>query len=52
MIDGKMKRIAGWIKQRQNGENFLSLAISDPKPATTPMDQPAKKAAPDSDIPF
>lgn len=54
MIDGKMKRIAGWIKQTKAGGNFLSLAISDPQP---PRDQASPPSAPPvstdhSDIPF
>jgi uncharacterized protein (DUF736 family) len=54
MIDGKMKRIAGWIKQTSAGGNFLSLSITDPQPpkAEAPA-RSADKAAPDYDgIPF
>lgn len=50
MIDGKMKRIAGWIKQTKAGGNFLSLAISDPQP---PREQaPATQQDTVGDIPF
>jgi len=51
MIDGKMKRIAGWIKQTKSGGNFLSLAINDPQP---PREQtpPASTAVDHGDIPF
>jgi len=50
MIDGKMKRIAGWIKQTKSGGNFLSLAISDPQPKAA--ESPAKPANDAGDIPF
>ena len=53
LIDGKVKRIAGWIKQTKAGGNFLSLAISDPRPASdqAPQASPPTPINTD-DIPF
>jgi len=48
--DGTDKEVAGWIKQDKNGNQFLSLSISDPYKKDNPVAQP--DTASGTDLPF
>lgn len=39
-VAGKDFRIAGWIKESKSGMKFLSISISEPKPAASTEDAP------------
>ena len=45
-VNGEEFRLAGWIKQSQAGNKFLSLAVSEPREAV------AASASSDDPIPF
>ena len=66
MIDGKVKYIAAWINEAQNGKKYMSLSFSDPlqdanykkeDSSATPKPEFSKPSATplvasDDDIPF
>jgi uncharacterized protein (DUF736 family) len=52
MVRGETLRIAGWLKQSKGGKAYISLAISEPRPAQQDDSAPATKAVGFDDIPF
>lgn len=55
-VDGKQRRIAGWIKTGQSGKRFMSLAVSELKqqerPAQPSNVAPGVEPFEDDSIPF
>ena len=59
MIDGKVKYIAAWINESQNGKKYMSLSFSDPlqdanykKADSSSTPKPEFSKPETSDIPF
>jgi uncharacterized protein (DUF736 family) len=36
MVRGETLRVAGWLKQSKGGKTYISLALSEPRPAPKP----------------
>lgn len=48
-VKGTIQRISGWVRKDKNGETYLGLSCSDPRPTETgTLKQPIK----DEGLPF